>query len=341
MNVPDTPAPSPWHAGELAVQARVGVVERMDAVGRRVVRKFMPDQHRTFFAQLPFMVVGSVDHDGWPWASILTGPPGFVTSPDPTTLRVAARPAPDDPLSAVLALGCPIAFLGIELPTRRRNRMNGHVVAMDAAGFCVSVEQSFGNCAQYIQVRDYPAGMALPQLRARAERFSELGARARDVIARCDTSFVASCAPRDGKTDQWSVDVSHRGGGPGFMRFAPDGAIVIPDYHGNSFFNTLGNLSLNSRCGLLFIDFSTGDLLLLVGTAEIVWEGDAIGELPGAERLWRVKPIHGMWVPRVLPAGFRRREAPAHAINNGEQAGTAAPRQVQAPARLLEEPRTH
>jgi hypothetical protein len=43
-------------------------------------------------------------------------------------------------------VGARIALLGIELPTRRRNRMNGVVVDLDVSGFVVRVEQSFGNC---------------------------------------------------------------------------------------------------------------------------------------------------------------------------------------------------
>ncbi len=52
---------SPWHPGEKAIQQQVGVAERMEQVGRRVVRDFMPDQHRAFYEQIPFIVAG-IDH---------------------------------------------------------------------------------------------------------------------------------------------------------------------------------------------------------------------------------------------------------------------------------------
>src|SRR3546814_5942067 len=58
--------PSPFHEGELAIQRQLGVAERMDAIARKVVRDYMPDQHRTFFAQLPFLVAASVDRQGYP-----------------------------------------------------------------------------------------------------------------------------------------------------------------------------------------------------------------------------------------------------------------------------------
>src|ERR1700736_5662267 len=88
-----------WHEGERAAQQRAGVAARMQDVGKRALRSFMPEQHRAFFAQLPFLVVGSVDGRGQPWASVLFNRPGFATSPDPMTLNVAALPQAGDPLA--------------------------------------------------------------------------------------------------------------------------------------------------------------------------------------------------------------------------------------------------
>lgn len=90
-------ADGPWHGGELAMQERAGARERMAQLGPRVIRDYMPQQHRDFFAQLPFMLLATVDAQGDPWASVLEGPPGFAHSPDERTLRLDAWPAGDDP----------------------------------------------------------------------------------------------------------------------------------------------------------------------------------------------------------------------------------------------------
>src|SRR6266567_986061 len=92
---------SPFHVGELQAQARAGVAPPAGAG----IRDFMPDQHRAFFAQLPFVLLGAIDDRGWPAASVLTGPPGFAASPDPWTLSIAAAPAPGDPLAHCLVAG--------------------------------------------------------------------------------------------------------------------------------------------------------------------------------------------------------------------------------------------
>ena len=91
----------------------------------------MPDQHREFFALLPYLFVATLDADGWPMASVLTGEPGFVQSPDPVTLRIAALPASDDPAAPTFIAGAEIGLLGLDFTTRRRNRANGRLVAVD------------------------------------------------------------------------------------------------------------------------------------------------------------------------------------------------------------------
>jgi predicted pyridoxine 5'-phosphate oxidase superfamily flavin-nucleotide-binding protein len=109
----------------------------------------MPDQHRIFFAQLPFVVAGTVDDRGAPVATLLTGGPGFVASPDPRTLAIAA--VSGDPAGRWLRRGAPVGLLGIELATRRRNRANGTIAFAGEPGLLVAVRQSFGNCPQYIR----------------------------------------------------------------------------------------------------------------------------------------------------------------------------------------------
>jgi uncharacterized protein len=85
------------------------------------------------------------------------------------------------------------------------------------------------------------------------------------------------------------VDVSHRGGKPGFVRIDDDGTLTVPDFSGNCHFNTFGNLELNPRAGLLFVDFDSGDILYLTGTAEVIWEGTDVINYEGAERLFRFR----------------------------------------------------
>jgi predicted pyridoxine 5'-phosphate oxidase superfamily flavin-nucleotide-binding protein len=269
-----------FHRGERALHERMGVGARMAGVGRIAIRDFMPDQHREFFAQLPFLVVGSVDGEGQPWASVLAGPPGFVSAPESRLLEVRALPMAGDPLA--LAVGRQLGLLGIEPHTRRRNRVNGTVESVSAVGFSVRVQQSFGNCPKYIQARKPEF---VPRVAGVASRFSVLDADAVRALRSADTFFIASAYPAgEGDSRAHGADVSHRGGNPGFIR-VEDGMLRIPDYVGNNYFNTLGNLAVNPRSGVLVVDFASGDLLFVAVTVEILWSGAEVDAVPGAKRL--------------------------------------------------------
>lgn len=290
-----------WHEGERAMQARAGVRERMEAVGSLVLRDHMPDPHRDFFAQLPFLVAGSIDAAGQPWASVLAAPAGFAHSPDPRRLRVDALPSGDDPLAQALATGASIGLLGIQPLTRRRNRMNGRVAGVDGTGFSVDVAQSFGNCPRYIQARE-PVFVDAARTAGAPRRAERLDAAARRLIAQADTFFIATSHPLAGMAGQaQGVDVSHRGGRPGFVQVGGDDTLTVPDFAGNAFFNTLGNIAVNPRAGLLFIDFERGDLLQVAVEAQVVWDGPELAAFEGAERLLRMQVVSMLHRPAALP----------------------------------------
>ena len=280
-----------FHPGELAAQERAGV-----APMRPGIRDLMPEQHRSFFSTLPYLLVAASDCTGWPLATLLEGDPGFIASPDPGTLRIEALPGATDPAARMIRSGDDVGLLGIDFATRRRNRANGIVSSVDGNGFTVAVRQSFGNCPQYIQRR------AITRVEALASEARELASLESDAISqleRADTFFVASRSRADAGPGG-GADISHRGGQPGFVRIEGD-TLLIPDFRGNRYFNTLGNLALNPRAGLLFIDFASGDLLQLTGTTEIVWDGPEVEAFAGAQRLWRLAPTAGNWLRGAFP----------------------------------------
>jgi predicted pyridoxine 5'-phosphate oxidase superfamily flavin-nucleotide-binding protein len=245
--------------------------------------------------------VGTVDVSGFPWASILVGVPGFIASPDDRTLRVSAKPLFGDPLAENLADGIDIGLLGIDLPTRRRNRMNGIVKMTHSEGFEVQVRQSFGNCPQYIQARTCQLDKYDPVTSKSIQKIETLGEVEKTIIASADTFFIATAYQSKTAGVNSGVDVSHRGGKPGFIRIDENNVLTVPDFSGNCHFNTFGNLELNPKAGLLFIDFGTGDLLYLTGTANVVWEGSEIEAYKGAERLLRFHLNYGYYVQDSVP----------------------------------------
>jgi len=282
---------SQFHQDERTAQALAGVTANGTSI-----RSFMPDQHRRFFAILPYILVAGVDGSGWPIATVLAGSPGFIRSPDSTTLQIEALPDLADPIAAALMPGCEIGLLGIDLETRRRNRANGRITERSGKGLTVAVRQSFGNCAKYIQRR---IAHSAPGGSGTIEHLPAMDDAARRLIAAADTFFVAS---RSGPQSSLAggADISHRGGRPGFVRLAGD-TLTITDFRGNRYFNTLGNLLGEPRAALLFIDFERGDLLHLRGTTEVDWDRQKTCHVDGAERSWRFSVISAWRRSSALP----------------------------------------
>jgi predicted pyridoxine 5'-phosphate oxidase superfamily flavin-nucleotide-binding protein len=276
---------SPFHEGELEAQALAGESSRGAGI-----RDFMPDQHRDFFALLPYLFAAGRDGAGRPIATILTGPDGFVTSPTPNELAIAALPASGDPADAALSAGAPIGLLGLDLRTRRRNRANGVISERDRNGLRIAVSQSFGNCAKYIQARQHEIA---PAATTATEELGRLDAAASALIVEADTLFIASGS-------ESGLDISHRGGRSGFVRIE-GGRLSVPDFAGNSYFNTFGNLLREPATSLLFIDFAKGDVLQLQGVAEVIWSGTELTGLDGAKRLLQVEVTRAWRRKAALP----------------------------------------
>lgn len=304
--MPQDQATSPFHKGERLVQSRLGVRDRVEAFAERAIRDHMPGQHREFYARLPFLMLGTVDAQGRPWASLVPGRPGFMTSPDEKTLEVAAHPLFGDPLAETLEAGRDVGVLGIELETRRRNRMTGRFGTVRPDGFSIMVDQTFGNCPQYIQTRGVGVLPAIdaPPASYPLHRSATFDSQTRRLIETADTLFIATAYTENSGAASEGADISHRGGKPGFVRVEGDSSFVFPDFSGNNHFNTVGNIVLNPRTGLLFADFAKGNLVYMTGNAEIQWDGPEVSAFTGAERLIRFHAEEVIRVDGSLPLRF-------------------------------------
>ncbi|WP_083005159.1 2Fe-2S iron-sulfur cluster-binding protein [Halomonas sp. GT] len=296
MNNADTN--SPWHSGEVALQRLIGAEQQMAEIGSKVMRPFLTSQLQQFFPQLPFVSVAAVDVEDWPWVTLLEGAPGFVNAPDESRLELNAVPPSDDPIAPLLTSGASLGLLGIELHTRRRNRVNGLLRGSDGH-WHLEVTHAFGNCPQYIH--DWSTMKSvLPQpgtvLTMRDSSLDKLPEPVLTHIDRSLTAFVGSYAHTE---KGLQVDASHRGGRAGFIR--RQGAdLILPDFSGNRFFNTLGNVLANGRAALVIPDFASGDMLHLSGEARLVDEETVGAHYPGAERYWSLTPRHIVWRPSIM-----------------------------------------
>ncbi|MGN9785541.1 pyridoxamine 5'-phosphate oxidase family protein [Nonomuraea sp. ZG12] len=263
------------HEGEQLVQRRAGVTAgRLGSAG---VRAAIPPVAAEFLSRQRLLVIGAAADDGTVWAGLLTGPEGFTTAPDPRTVVANLSPRDGDPLAGCFDTERDIGMLAIDPAGRRRMRVNGRA-RKDGDRLLVHTEQVYANCPKYIQTRTVTEEDP-PTATTTAHTTRTLDADQLRWIGAADTFFVATHAAGLG------TDVSHRGGNPGFVTATGDRRLTWPDYVGNSMYMTLGNLELDARCGLLFVDWERGHTLHLTGRARVDWSPERAAAVPGAQRL--------------------------------------------------------
>ncbi|MEV6197106.1 pyridoxamine 5'-phosphate oxidase family protein [Streptomyces sp. NPDC051920] len=300
-----------YHSGSRTIQDRVGVRDLADHVGRAVGQGIRPVA-AAFLELQPMLIVGAAAPDGGTrredepgpagggavWASLLTGEPGFVRATGARQISVVGGLPAGDPLTAALAVpGTAVGTIALDPRTRRRMRLDGRV-RPTPRGFAVEADQVFANCPKYLQQRQ-----TYEKVTGRTpgvpRRGTELTPSQREFVTAADTFFVATVHAH-------GADASHRGGNPGFVRVDTPRELSWPDYPGNSMFLTLGNLTADPRAGLLFLDWTSGSVLQLTGTARTEFA-------PDGERTVRFTLSEAVETPAASPL---RWSAPAYSPAN-------------------------
>ena len=100
--------------------------------------------------------------------------------------------------------------------------------------------------------------------RSRAKQLDRLDDTMRRFVAHAPLCVIASAgAAGEG------LDSSPRGGRPGFVQVADERTLLIPDVTGNNRLDTLENLLVDPRIGLLFLIPGVNEVLRANGTARL------------------------------------------------------------------------
>jgi NAD(P)H-flavin reductase len=153
-----------------------------------------------------------------------------------------------------------------------------------------------GQCPKYITKKKIvPASVSSKLL----SDSPQLTPAAIELIGKTDLFFISSSHHDD------DMDTNNRGGPPGFVRVLSNdesGAeLVYPEYSGNRLYQTLGNLQVNPKAGLVFPDFETGDVLYVTGNTETLIGEEANELLPHSNLAIKIKLTGARFVEKGLP----------------------------------------
>ncbi|KAJ3041969.1 hypothetical protein HK097_002147 [Rhizophlyctis rosea] len=263
----------------------------------------MPEQHSTFFSNLQYFALATTDSYGRPWATIVTGQPGQVVQAlSKNTLAISTALPPGDPVGQCFETRKAIlwAGLGVDFTNRRRNKVAGIVKYARAneggkgeLELRLETNESLGNCPKYITIRDLTNIQRTPQLITSQLNSSNilLTPDQKALINQASTVFLATRHFTDDTTIS-DMGLNHRGGSPGFVRTYNDSTstyIILPDFSGNRFYQSLGNIQTDHYAGLVIPDFTTGDILHITGEAENLFDDEAESIMPRITLLTRIK----------------------------------------------------
>ena len=309
----------PWHEGEQKMH-KLTKVDKQDNPSSPCLQPRAASMVQRF----PLLALGTVDRQGRPWATVWGGEAPFAQPIAQSTIGIRTTvDSKFDPVVQVLYDGKDngevvqeqdpgrmISGLSIHLEQRNRMKLFGRMVAgalsTDTEGFSsgsvgqvqlvIKIEQSMGNCPKYLNCKRILPAIPEPKLLSDSPCLSS---EAKALLAKSDLFFIAS-AYRDK-----DMDMNHRGGSPGFVRVEsnePDGAVLVwPEYSGNNYYQTLGNLQTSPRAGLVFPDFDNGNVLYLTGNTEVLIGKEALAVLPHSSLAVRLKITDARFVESGLP----------------------------------------
>ncbi len=257
-----------YHKGEIQAQKLAGERKQADFNGQ-VISNSIIEGALTFISDQEYIVASASDNSSNIWTSVLSGDKGFIVARTPRLLVINQKKldfVKHNPVIKQLNKGSSIGLLAIELASRRRIRINGKITSITNEEIEIKVKQAYPNCMKYIQRRHIINRELWNQLDNQESGGEKIGETEKKLILSADTFFIGSAHPNG------NLDASHRGGNPGFIELINNDIIRIPDYKGNSMFNTFGNLLLNNRAGIVFWDFEHNQLLHLAGRAQITWD---------------------------------------------------------------------
>lgn len=275
-----------FHKGEIEVQTLVNEQDVAAKLSNLIHDSISPRMFDFIHHQF-FLWIGVEGENCTMMAFPLFGSPGFIhVNQEGKELEVSLNnhsSLPDE-WSTLLKEGKPIGCLMIDFVDRRRLRMNGVIKEINHNKLIINLQQVYPNCPKYIRKRELEGGASFCAFSYQSKGIRLTG-HLKTIIKHADTAFVASLGPN-------GADLSHRGGASGFIKSINTKKIIVPDYKGNSMFNTLGNFKINPFGGLTIVDFAEGYLLQLHGKVNLLFdqeeEEDHTG---GTNRFWELE-IH-------------------------------------------------
>ncbi len=95
--------------------------------------------------------------------------------------------------------------------------------------------------------------------------------------------------------------VSYKGGEKGLVKVVDNNTLAFPSYDGNGMYLSAGNMTINNKVGILFIDFENPHRLRIYGEATVSKDDPLLADYKEAQLIIRIKTTE-IWIncPRYI-----------------------------------------
>jgi ferredoxin-NADP reductase len=186
------------------------------------------------------------------------------------------------------------AGVGVDYSNQRRNKLAGKLIqaewigdpANSNLGLYLETNENLGNCPKYITIRQLEPFSRVnsksvtvrPTTTSSSSSSSRLNQDALEILRQASTAYIATIHIDTTATWENDMGFNHRGGPRGFIRYFEDGNgahLVLPDYSGNRFYQSLGNIESDGKISVYIADFVHGDSLHISGTGVNLYHKEA------------------------------------------------------------------
>lgn len=210
-----------------------------------------------------------------------------------------------------------IAGVGVMFENRRRNKFAGFINERNAGvegnrRVQIEIMESLGNCPKYINTRQLVPNPNHRPVVLHKELSLPPGAlmpkETIKHISQADAIFLATRYTSPTQTIFKShLGINIRGGKPGFLRIATENerqVAYLPDYSGNRFMSSLGNIHTDGVAGITVPLMKKGqpiDVVYLTGDAEVLIGKESSKIFPGVNTCVRIELTGFMHVQDAVP----------------------------------------
>ena len=256
-----------FQEGQIALQQ----ITKETEIAHGRLRSVQPNVHQKFVGFIEgqiFAIPSSEDQEGNLWISLLVGKRGFIKVPSLQEITIDLSQMlsnRSDIFFDNIASKSTVGVLFHEAIRRSRYRAWGQANLVDDL-LSIKIKMGYPSCPKHIQKEVIELASDIEALSPTRETGSDLGQSEKNWITSAHTFFIGT------QSKKGDMEASHRGGDPGFVEFLDNDILRVPDYYGNSIYSTLGNIYVNPKVALLFVDFEKGETLQITGTAELQFD---------------------------------------------------------------------